>query len=282
MATARGFLGNDYSNNQAEYFALLQCLSRALRLQDPYVIFEVDSLLLAKQLARHLPWACRSENLIALHQQCVHVCDSLPALHISWDIRHIFREFNQTADTLSNQAINKRYSNVFQHFGSVPFVHHVYVFFPSVASILSIFRTTLECQISCTCLITFVRFHSACQKKKRLRSKVASLSMCSSPEAHGTVDSLSRCFSLRLSYHVTFRGCDTFCFPEVSGLMPVLFSRSQALQTPFLAPLLNTTLNDQQSLAAHTKNKKMLNACSAKYAGSLLVYVWPLCGVKEG
>ena len=75
-------------------------LFRALRLQDPHVIFEVDSLILAKQLARHLPWACRSENLIALHQQCVHVCDSLSALHISWDIRHIYREFNQTADTL--------------------------------------------------------------------------------------------------------------------------------------------------------------------------------------
>ena len=116
FATARGFLGNDYSNNQAEYFALLQCLFRALRLQDPHVIFEVDSLILAKQLARHLPWACRSENLIALHQQCVHVCDSLSALHISWDIRHIYREFNQTADTLSNQAIDERDSNGFSAF----------------------------------------------------------------------------------------------------------------------------------------------------------------------
>ena len=34
FATARAFLGNDFSNNQAEYFALLQCLFRALRLQD--------------------------------------------------------------------------------------------------------------------------------------------------------------------------------------------------------------------------------------------------------
>ena len=91
FASAHGFLGNDYSNNQAEYFAVFQCLSRALRLHDPHVIFEVDSLLLAKQLARHSPWACRSENLIALHQQCAHVCDSLSALHISWDIRHIYR-----------------------------------------------------------------------------------------------------------------------------------------------------------------------------------------------
>ena len=100
---------------------------RALRLQDSHKIFEVDSLILAKQLARHLPWACRSENLIALHQQCVHVCDSLSALHISWDIRHIYREFNQTADTISNQAIDERDSNVFQHFGSVLLAHHVYL-----------------------------------------------------------------------------------------------------------------------------------------------------------
>ena len=42
FATARGFLGNDYSKNQAEYFALLPCLLRAMRLQNPHVIFEVD------------------------------------------------------------------------------------------------------------------------------------------------------------------------------------------------------------------------------------------------
>ena len=116
FAAARGFLENDYSNSQAEYVALLQCVFRALRLQDSHVIFEVDSLILAKQLARHLPWVCRSENLIALHQQCVHVCDSLSALHISWDIRHIYREFNQTADSLSNQAIDERDPNGFSAF----------------------------------------------------------------------------------------------------------------------------------------------------------------------
>ena len=78
--------------------------------------FEVDSLILVTQLARHLPRACRSENLIALHQQCVHVCDSFSALHISWDLRHIYGEFNQTADTLSNQAIDERDSKVFSAF----------------------------------------------------------------------------------------------------------------------------------------------------------------------
>ena len=111
FATARGYLGSEYSNNQVEYFALLECLSRALRLRDPNVLFEVDSLIPAKQLARRHPCACRSENLIPLHQQCVHVCDALTYLRISWDFRHIYREFNQTAGALSNQAIDERDTN---------------------------------------------------------------------------------------------------------------------------------------------------------------------------
>ena len=35
------------------------------------------------------------------------------------DIRHIYREFNQTADALSNQAIDERDTNVPSHFGGV-------------------------------------------------------------------------------------------------------------------------------------------------------------------
>ena len=59
---------------------LLCFMLLALRLQDSHLIFKVDSKILAKQLARHTTWDCRSENLIALHHQCVHVCDSLSAL----------------------------------------------------------------------------------------------------------------------------------------------------------------------------------------------------------
>ena len=125
FATARGFQGNDYSNNQAECFALLQCLFRALRLQDPHVIFEVDSLILAKELARHFPWACRSENLIALHQQCVHVCDSLSALHISW----IFVIFIVSSTRPQIHYLIRRSTSVirmvFQHIGCVQPAHHV-------------------------------------------------------------------------------------------------------------------------------------------------------------
>ena len=44
-------------------------------------------------------------------------------------IRHIYREFNQTADILSCQAFDERDSNgFFRHFGSVQSVHPVYSF----------------------------------------------------------------------------------------------------------------------------------------------------------
>ena len=103
--------GVNIATIKLEDIALFESLSRALRLRDPNVLFEVDSLILAKQLTRRHLWACRSENLIPLHQQCVHVCDALTPLRISWDIRHIYREFNQTADALPNQANDERATN---------------------------------------------------------------------------------------------------------------------------------------------------------------------------
>ena len=59
---------------------------------------------------------------------------------------------------------------VFQHFGSVQSAHHVYLSFPSVASILSVFRTTLECWILCTHLICFAHLIPLVNKKKTFPS----------------------------------------------------------------------------------------------------------------
>ena len=111
FATARGYLGTGSSNNEAEYCGVLECLERALRVQDPRVVFEVDSMLVARQLAKHQPWACRSTNLIPLHRRCVIICQSLSQHGVVWDVRHIYREFNQTADTLSNQGIDEQATN---------------------------------------------------------------------------------------------------------------------------------------------------------------------------
>ena len=110
-ATSRGFLGYDVSNNVAEYNGLLQCMRRATHVRDVLVVFEVDSMLLAKQMAWHQPWACRSLDLVPLHTVCTNLGQTLTELGIVWHVQHIYREYNQASDTLSNQAIDEQNTN---------------------------------------------------------------------------------------------------------------------------------------------------------------------------
>ena len=126
-ADARGFLGNDFSNKQAEYFALLQCLFRALRLQDFHVIFEVDSLILARQLARHLPWACRSEISLPFINNVYMFVIPFPL----FTSRGTFVIFTVNSTRLQIHCPIRRLTSVIrivlQHFGSVQFAHHDYL-----------------------------------------------------------------------------------------------------------------------------------------------------------
>ena len=109
-AVCRGYLG-DASNNVAEYSGLRECMDRAVRILDRTVVFEVDSMLLAMQMARRRPWACRSESLIGFHEVCIRLGEQLSRNNVDWLVRHVYREFNQTADALSNQAIDEQDSN---------------------------------------------------------------------------------------------------------------------------------------------------------------------------
>ena len=110
-AAARGLLGEDATNNVAEYTGLLQCMTRATRIADLYVVFEVDSMLVASQMAQYQPWACRADSLLELHSRCSDLGAALTIRGVRWSCRHIYREFNQTADALSNQAIDEAWSN---------------------------------------------------------------------------------------------------------------------------------------------------------------------------
>ena len=95
----------------AEYNGLLQCMTRATRIADLYVVFEVDSMLVASQMAQYQPWACRADSLLELHSRCSDLGAALTIRGVRWSCRHIYREFNQTADALSNQAIDEAWSN---------------------------------------------------------------------------------------------------------------------------------------------------------------------------
>ena len=104
LEKARRYLGRGASNNIAEYSGLLECMKRAARKGDEEVVFEVDSMLLARQIGHE--WACRSPTLVPYYTECLEMGEILEAAGISWTIRHIYREYNQAADTLSNEAID--------------------------------------------------------------------------------------------------------------------------------------------------------------------------------
>ena len=107
-ASARGFLGENLSNNIAEYTGLFQCLRRAVRIGDTVVVFRVDSFPVARQMSQNNSWACRSQDLFPLRDACRQLTRALSDAHVSWSVQHIYREFNQVADSLANEAINDR------------------------------------------------------------------------------------------------------------------------------------------------------------------------------
>ena len=106
--TLREFVGNA-SNNIVEYGGVLKSMRRATRQSDRDVLFEVDSMLVAKQISGK--WGCRSTSLVQLYAECCMCGQMLDKRGVRWRIRHIYREFNQAADTLANEAIDERASN---------------------------------------------------------------------------------------------------------------------------------------------------------------------------
>jgi len=111
VATIRENLGPHASNNVAEYSGLRASMHQALRKLDLRVVFDVDSNLVARQMAQEDAWACRSVNLLHLHVGCVTCGDALTSAGIVWRVRHIYREYNQTADGLANAALDDETRN---------------------------------------------------------------------------------------------------------------------------------------------------------------------------
>ena len=110
IATARGFLGPDVSNNQAEYHGLIAAMERALATSatNDVVLFEVDTKVVARQVLRFCvgKYACKTESLKPLFLRCVGIGHRLDHAGVKWRIRHVYREFNQTADSLANEGID--------------------------------------------------------------------------------------------------------------------------------------------------------------------------------
>ena len=70
------------------------------------MVFEVDSNIVASQMARENAWVCRDEELRPLYEECRRLGARLSEQGKTWEVRHIYREFNQVADTLANEALD--------------------------------------------------------------------------------------------------------------------------------------------------------------------------------
>lgn len=89
----------DGTNNIAEYMALIYGLRHALRYGMWNIRVDMDSNLLVQQVKGR--WAVKDKALKLLHREAT----TLLSLFHSWEVRHIYREYNGGADDLSRKMV---------------------------------------------------------------------------------------------------------------------------------------------------------------------------------
>ena len=108
--TTTGFLGEGVSNNVSEYAGMLACLTHAAedakRTTPTYpIVIQGDSMLVMRQTEG--AWACRAASLRTVYEECCRLLRELRGLGVDIRIEHTYREFNTTADALSNEAVDR-------------------------------------------------------------------------------------------------------------------------------------------------------------------------------
>ena len=97
------FVGNNSTNNVAEYTGLIIGLKDAINLGIKELTVEGDSLLVINQM--NGIYKVKSENLIELYKEATNLKSQFDYISFT----HIYRSNNKRADELSNLAITKDY-----------------------------------------------------------------------------------------------------------------------------------------------------------------------------
>ena len=95
------FLG-EATNNIAEYTALLNALGQAQQLDAKKVMIFSDSELMVRQI--NGIYRVKNPNIHQIYCKCTELLDGFD----SWKIKHVTRDKNIEADSLANQAIDKK------------------------------------------------------------------------------------------------------------------------------------------------------------------------------
>jgi len=90
------------TNNQAEYKAVIAALKKAKELGGTELVFYMDSELAVKQLNRE--YKVKNKDLAPLFLEVYNLSLSFKKISFS----HIRREFNQAADKLANEAMDRK------------------------------------------------------------------------------------------------------------------------------------------------------------------------------
>ena len=93
------FVGENATNNHAEYTGLILGLEQAIEFGIKRMIVEGDSLLVINQMTGQ--YKCKSPNLIELYEKAKELEKQFEELHFN----HILRNQNKRADELSNIAV---------------------------------------------------------------------------------------------------------------------------------------------------------------------------------
>ena len=106
---AAGSLPQGSTSNIAKYAGLRAVFQKAVQRRDldKHVVFELDSLLLVRQVQPYGTgrYACRSPCLQPLFLQCIQCGRELDEAEVHWQIRHVYSEYNLVANGLARRAV---------------------------------------------------------------------------------------------------------------------------------------------------------------------------------
>jgi ribonuclease HI len=94
------FVGDNVTNNYAEYSGLILGLKQALELNINHLLVEGDSLLVINQLTN--VYKCKSKNLLELNETAKQLATEFTSI----SFQHILRNKNKRADQLANFAVD--------------------------------------------------------------------------------------------------------------------------------------------------------------------------------